>query len=315
MERIVFLERNTFTVEFRAPAFAHEWTDYSHTQPDEVIERLSGATIAIVNKLPLRAETLAQLPLLKMIAVAATGVDNIDLEFSRAHKIVVSNVRNYARHSLPEHVLMLTLALRRQLTGYREDVRRGLWQQAAQFCLHTRAIHDIQGSTLGIIGYGALGQAVERLMRAVGMRVLIAERKGAKAIRAGRVAFEEILRSSDVLTLHCPLSAETKNLIGAAELEMMKEHAILINTARGGLVDEAALANALLSGKIGGAAVDVLTIEPPREGNLLLDLQLPNFILTPHVAWASQEAQRLLADQLMENLEAFVAGRPQMVVT
>ncbi len=152
-------------------------------------------------------------------------------------------------------------------------------------------------------------------MRAVGMRVLIAERKGAKAIRASRVAFEEVLRSSDVLTLHCPLTAETKNLIGAAELEMMKEHAVLINTARGGLVDEAALANALLSGKIGGAAVDVLTTEPPREGNPLLDLQLPNFILTPHVAWASQEAQRLLADQLIDNLEAFVAGRPQMVVT
>ncbi|HMF57468.1 MAG TPA: D-2-hydroxyacid dehydrogenase [Pyrinomonadaceae bacterium] len=315
MERIVFLERNTFTVEFPRPRFEHDWVEYARTTPGEILERLTEATIAIVNKLPLRESELAQLPRLKMIAVAATGVDNIDLSYCRSREIVVSNVRNYARHSLPEHVLMLILALRRQLTGYREDVRRGMWQQSAQFCLHTHAIHDIDQSTLGIIGYGALGQAVERLARAVGMRVLVAERKHAQTIREGRADFEEILRSCDVVTLHCPLTAETRNLIGAIELEMMQPHAILINTARGGLVDESALAHSLLAGKIGGAAFDVLTTEPPREGNPLLDLQLPNFILTPHVAWASQEAQRILADQLVDNLEAFVTGRPQMVVT
>ncbi len=315
VERIVFLERNTFTVEFRRPRFPHEWVDYAPTTRDEMVERLRDATIAIVNKLPLGADALAQLPLLKMIAVAATGVDNIDLNYCRAHRIVVSNVRNYAHHSLPEHVLMLILALRRQLVGYREDVRRGMWQQAAQFCLHTHAIQDINQSTLGIIGYGSLGKAVERLARAVGMRVLISEHKGAPKVRDGRISFEEILRSCDVVTLHCPLTEETRNLIGATELEMMQPHAILINTARGGLVDEAALAQALLAGKIGGAGFDVLTSEPPREGNVLLDLQLPNFILTPHVAWASVEAQRILADQLVDNLEAFIAGRPQMVVT
>ena len=315
VERIVFLERNTFTVEFRRPRFPHEWVDYARTTRDEIVERLQDATIAIVNKLPLDADALAQLPLLKMIAVAATGVDNIDLNYCRAHRIVVSNVRAYARHSLPEHVLMLMLALRRQLIGYREDVRRGMWQQAAQFCLHTHAIQDINQSTLGIIGYGSLGKAVERLACAVGMRVLISEHKGARTLRDGRIGFEEILRSCDVVTLHCPLTEETRNLIGATELEMMQPHAILINTARGGLVDEAALAQALLAGKIGGAGFDVLTSEPPREGNVLLDLQLPNFILTPHVAWASQEAQRILADQLVDNLEAFVNGVPQMVVT
>jgi glycerate dehydrogenase len=314
MEKIVFLERNTFRVDFRRPAFAHEWTDYGETWPNQVVERLREATIAICNKLPLRESELSRLPRLKLIAVAATGVDNIDLAYCRSHGIAVSNTRNYAEHSLPEHVLMLMLTLRRNLVSYREDVKQGRWHEAKQFCLLDYPLHDLHGSIMGIIGYGFLGQAVEKLARAVGMRTLISEHKGATTIRARRTPFAELLRKSDVVSLHCPLTAETRGLIGAKELGMMEPSALLVNTARGGLVDEAALVEALKSGVIAGAAFDVLSAEPPRQGSPLLELDVPNLIVTPHVAWASNEAMQTLADQLIENLEAFVSGNPQNLV-
>jgi glycerate dehydrogenase len=305
MERIVFLDRSTLKANVRRPAFEHEWTEYQMTAQAEVVERLKGATIAITNKVPLREAELARLPQLKLIAVAATGTDIIDLDYCRGRNLPVSNVRGYARHSVPEHVLMLILSLRRNLFHYREEVVRGLWQQASSFCLLTHTIRDLEDSTLGLIGYGALGQAVEKLALAFGMRVLISEHKNAEKIRAGRVSFEEVLRASDIISLHCPLNAQTRGLIGKAEFEMMRREAVLINTARGGLVDEAALVAALRSGLIAGAGFDVLTKEPPREGNPLLDLNLHNFILTPHIAWASREAMQALADQLIDNIEAF----------
>ena len=315
MQRIVFLERDTFRASFRRPAFAHEWTEYASTTPVEVVERLRGASVCICNKVRLGEAELSQLPELRFIAVAATGVDNIDLDYCRRHALLVSNVRDYARHAVPEHVFALVLALRRSLIGYRQDLRDGAWQRADQFCLLNRTIRDLWGSTLGIIGYGALGKAVAKLGEAFGMRVLIGERKGAQSVRAGRTGFAETIETSDVLSLHCPLKEETRNLIGAAELERMRVDALLINTARGGLVDERALASALVAGKIGGAGFDVLTSEPPREGNPLLELDLPNFILTPHVAWASREAMQALADQVIENIEAFVAGTPRNLVS
>jgi glycerate dehydrogenase len=310
LEKIVFLDRSTLKADIRRPAFAHEWIEYAETRPTEVVERLGGATIAITNKVRLGEAELSKLPELKLIAVAATGVDIIDLEYCRERGIVVSNVRNYARHAVPEHVFMLTLALRRNLISYREDINGGAWQRATQFCLLDHDIHDLHGSALGIIGYGALGQAVEKLALAFGMRVLISEHKGARRVRAGRTSFDETLRASDIITLHCPLTEETRSLIGMAELEKMKRHALLINTARGGLVDEAALAEGLRVGLIAGAGFDVLSSEPPRGGgNPLLDLKLPNFILTPHVAWASREAMQALADQLVDNIEAFKEGK------
>lgn len=306
MEKIVFLDRSTLKADVRRPAFAHEWTEYAETRPAEVVERLGGATIAITNKVPLREAELSSLPELKLIAVAATGIDIIDMEYCRERGITVSNVRNYARRAVPEHVFMLTLALRRNLIRYREDVQGGAWQRATQFCLLDHDIHDLYGSTFGIIGYGALGQAVEKLALAFGMRVLVSEHKGAREMRDGRVSFEETLRASDIISLHCPLTDETRALIGTAELEKMKRQALLINTARGGLVDEAALAEGLRCGLIAGAGFDVLSHEPPRDGgNPLLDLRLPNFILTPHVAWSSREAMQALADQLIDNIEAF----------
>jgi glycerate dehydrogenase len=191
---------------------------------------LANATIAICNKVAMSGESLSQLPHLKLIAVAATGVDNVDLEFCRGKGINVCNTRGYAVGSLPEHALMLMLALRRNLVGYRDDVKDGQWHEASQFCLLGRPIGDLAGATIGIIGYGTLGQSMARLARAIGMDVLIAERKGATVAREGRTRFEDVLRRSDVISLHCPLTDETRNLIGVAELQLMKSDAILINT-------------------------------------------------------------------------------------
>jgi glycerate dehydrogenase len=313
-QKIVFLDRSTIIANIRRPNFEHEWTEYETTAPGEVVERLRDATIAITNKVPLREAALEQLPGLKFIAVCATGVDIIDLEYCRRRNLPVANVRGYALHTLPEHVMMLILSLRRSLFSQREDVLRGEWQRAEGFCLLTHTMRDLHASTLGIVGHGTLGRAVEKLALAFGMNVLVAEHKGAQGVRAGRVSFEEVLRASDVVTLHCPLNEETRGMIGRAELELMRRDAILINTARGGLVEEAALAEALRARVIAGAGFDVLTKEPPRDGNPLLDPNLPNFILTPHVAWASREAMQTLADGLISNIEAFVRGEPQNVI-
>jgi glycerate dehydrogenase len=315
MERIVFLERNTFRAHFRKPEFVHEWIEHGETSPAEVVERLRHATIAICNKLSLREAELSLLPELKLIAVAATGVDNIDLEYCRRRGLPVCNTRGYAVHSLPEHVLALMLALRRNIISYRQEVSEGKWQTAKQFCLLNYPIHDLRGSTLGVIGHGVLGQAMEKLADSIGMRVLIAERRDSESIRPGRTPFADVLREADVITLHCPLTVATRNMIALPELQSMKRTALLINTARGGLVNEIDLREALRTGLIAGAGFDVLSSEPPREGNPLLEIQAANFILTPHVAWASSEAMQILADQLIDNLEAFVRGVPRNLVS
>ena len=311
---IVFLERNTFNIPFPRPRFPHEWIEYDETDVNEIVTRLREATIVISNKLPLRKETLAQLASLQLIAVAATGVDNIDLEYCKEHQITVSNTRGYAVNSLPEHALMLMLALRRNLIAYRQDVEAGRWNDARQFCLLFHPIGDLREAKLGVIGYGRLGQSMAQLAQAVGMEVMIAERKNATQIRDGRVAFEKVVSDSDVLSLHCPLTDDTRNLIGAEELNLMKRDAVIINTARGALIDDYALIDALTNQKIAGAGIDVLRVEPPREGSLLLDLRLPNLIVTPHNAWASRQAMERLAAQLIDNLEAFVRGEPRNLV-
>lgn len=315
MEHIVFLDRSTLEAKLRRPDFPHHWQEYATTAPEESIVRLKDATIAITNKVPLRAETLVQLPQLKLIAEAATGVNNIDVDWCREQGIAVANIRNYAVHAVPEHVFMLILALRRNLLAYRADLQRGLWQQSDQFCLFTHPVRDIYGSTLGIIGHGTLGQAVAEMAQAFGMKVLFAEHKNVAAIRPGFASFEQVLAESDIVTLHLPLTEATRNLIGADELSRMKPSSLLINAARGGVVDEAALAEALREGHIAGAGTDVLSVEPPRAGNPLLALDLPNLVLTPHIAWASSEAMQILADQLIDNIEAFVAGAPRNLVT
>jgi glycerate dehydrogenase len=259
----------------------------------------------------LRREMLEQLPQLRMIAVAATGTDNVDMACCRERGIVVSNIRNYSVHTVPEHVFMLMLALRRNLLAFHADVQRGEWQKSPQFCLFTHPVQDLHGSTLGIVGNGAIGRAVGTIARAFGMNVLLAEHKGAGEVRVGYTNFDELLEKSDVITLHLPLNDATRHLISDAEFPRMKPGALLINTARGGLVDEVALRVALLSGRIAGAGFDVLATEPPADGHPLLALDLPNFILTPHIAWSGRAAMQILADQLIDNIEAFAAGTPQ----
>jgi glycerate dehydrogenase len=314
-QRIVYLERESVIAEVRRPRFEHDWVEYPGTLPDQVLARLQGCTIAITNKAPLTAATVDALPELKMVAVAATGTNIVDLEACRRRGIVVSNIRGYAAHTVPEHVFSLLLALSRNLVAWRASVQAGHWQQSDQFCLFDHPIRDLHGATLGVIGSGgSLGGGVIRLAEAFGMRVLRAEHKGVASPRPGYAVFSDVLREADALTLHCPLTAVTQGLIGEAELRAMKPGALLINTARGGIVVERALIRALKEGWIGGAGFDVLTAEPPPAGHPMLDpelLALPNFLLTPHVAWASRPAMQALVDQLIDNIEAFVAGSPR----
>ena len=314
MLRIVQLEGESLIADVRRPAFVHEWVEHAKTSPSQVIERLARATIAITNKVPINAAAIAALPDLKMIAISATGTNNVDLNACRGRGIVVSNIRGYAEHTVPEHVMALLLALSRNLVAWRETLQADGWQRAEQFCLFDHPIRDLHGATLGLIGSGTLGNGVALLAEAFGMRVLRADRKGAAVVRPGYTAFADVLATADAISLHCPLTAETQNLIGEAELKAMKPSALLINTARGGIVDEAVLMRALKEGWIGGAGFDVLTTEPPPADHPMLDpalLALPNFLLTPHVAWSSRPAMQTLADQLIDNIEAFVAVAPK----
>jgi glycerate dehydrogenase len=317
-EHIVFLDRETISPEtrLRRPAFPHRWTEFERTSPEEVVERCRDATIVILNKVRLPGAAIDELPRLRLVAVAATGTDVVDVKACAARGIVVSNIRNYAVHTVPEHTFALILALRRSLLAYRDSVRRGRWQEAGQFCFFDHPIRDLAGSTLGIIGEGAIGGSVADLGRAFGMRTLFAAHKGSTGMGPLYTPFDEVLEQSDVITLHCPLTPATRNVIAAAEFAQMKRKPLLINTARGGLVDEEALAAALRSGQIAGAGFDVATVEPPGPDHPLMRLlDLPNFVLTPHTAWASAQAIQGLADQLIDNVEAFQAGRPANVVT
>ncbi len=310
---IVFLDRDTISPDttLRAPSFAHTWVQHNRTRADEAAARIADADIVIVNKVKLTADVLAQAPKLKLIAVAATGTDNIDLAVCQQRGIVVSNVRNYAKHTVPEHTFALIFALRRSIYAYRDAVKAGRWQEAAQFCFFDYPIRDLAGSTLGIMGDGVLGQSVATIGRALGMRVLFSAHKGRTGQGSLYTPFEEVLRQSDILTLHCPLNANTRHMIGAAEFAQMARKPLLINTGRGGLVDEAAVGPALQAGHIAGAAFDVTSVEPPPADHPFMALlDRPDFILTPHVAWASAEAIQALADQLIDNVEAFVRGAP-----
>jgi len=290
------------------------WRFHSIADPEDVVTRLRGAAVAVTNKVLLDARLLESLPDLKFICIAATGTNNVDLEAARRLGLPVSNVRHYAGASVAQHVFALILALTVRLDDYRQAVARGDWQASPYFCLLDFPIRELAGKTLGIVGHGDLGQAVGRLGEAFGMDVLVAGRRG-MAAPAGRAPFEEVLARADVLTLHCPLTDETRGMIGAAELARMKPDAVLINTARGGLVDEAALAAALRAGRLGGAGMDVLTREPPVDGNLLIDPTIPNLIVTPHIAWASREARQRVLDDVATSVRAFLAGTPRNLVT
>lgn len=282
------------------------WELHDHTRPDELAARLSGRDLAITNKCPLDADALAA-SRLKLVCVAATGTNNVDLEAARRLGIRVCNVTAYATPSVAEHTFALILSLTRRLGEHRRAAREE-WPQSPHFCVLDYPVRELAGRTLGIVGHGELGHAVARLGEAFGMRVLISERPGAAEPRPGRTPFPTVLQTADVLSLHCPLTPETRGLIDAAALQRMPRHALLINTARGGIVDEDALLAALQSGRLGGAALDVLASEPPPARHPLLNAELPNLIITPHVAWAAREARQRLVDELQANIEAFQAG-------
>ncbi|QDQ28573.1 D-2-hydroxyacid dehydrogenase [Chitinimonas arctica] len=311
MLNIVFLDRASLPVPLPPLAPAHRWTEYPSTDPAQLLERCADADIVISNKVMLDAATLKALPRLKLIAVAATGVNNVDLAAAASQGIAVCNIRAYAEISVPEHALMLMLTLLRSLPAYQRDLAAGAWQRSPYFCHFGAPVRDLHGRTLLIVGGGALGQRTATLARAFGMQIQFAEHKGHSDCRAGYVPFADGLAKADVISLHCPLNEQTRNLIGPAELAAMKSDAVLINTARGGLVDEAALLTALQEGRLGGAGMDVLHEEPPRRGNPLLTAELPNLLITPHIGWASFEAMSSLAAQLIGNIEAWMAGEPR----
>lgn len=285
-------------------------TEYDNTAPDQVVERIGDHPIVISNKVKINADTLRQCPTLKLIAVTATGVNNVDIEAARQAGIQVANVNHYSTGSLVQHTFSLMLALTTHLIPYTQDVKKGVWKNSSNFCLMHHPITELAGKTLGIVGSGDLGQSVATVAKAFGMHVLVAARPNTPyplEEYLSRTPFYDLLPKVDVLSLHCLLSAETREMIGAPELSLMKASALLINTARGGLINEAALADALQHGRIGGAGLDVLSEEPPVNPNPLLALDLPNLIITPHCAWASREARQRLIDKTALNIRYFLS--------
>lgn len=283
------------------------WRSHDSTEEADVAERIADATVVISNKVRLDDAALQGASHLRLICISATGTNHVDLDAAKRRGIAVCNVLRYATPSVVQHVFALMLALSTRLPDYGRAVGEGRWQRGAQFCLLDYPIHEVAGKTLGIVGYGELGQAVARVAEAFGMRVMVARRPGAPAM-PDRVSLHELLPQVDVLSIHCPLTPETRGLIGVKELALMRPNALLLNTARGGIVDEAALAEVLRGGRLGGAGVDVLSEEPPVHGNPLLARDVPNLIVTPHIAWASFEARQRLVDEVAENIRAFLSG-------
>ena len=281
---------------------------YASTQPEQVLERVKQADIIITNKVVINAETIQQCPQLKLILISATGTNNVDLEQAKAQEIVVSNCQGYGTSAVAQHTISLMLALATSLLQYDHAVKQGEWNKSPIFCLLDFPIVELSGKTLGILGYGELGQAVAKLAEAFGMKILV----GALPDRATdqRLPLSELLPQVDFLSLHCPLTEQTRDLIGAKEFELMKNSAFLVNCARGGIVNEQALADALRAGEIAGAATDVLTVEPPQNGNVLLTDDIPNLIITPHSAWGSIDARQRIVNQVVENIQAFQNGQP-----
>ncbi|WP_457577584.1 D-2-hydroxyacid dehydrogenase [Desulfomarina sp.] len=285
---------------------------YSQTPPEKVIERIKDAEIVILNKVKINGSHLQHCRSLKLICLVATGTDVVDLEAAKKHNITVCNCQAYGTDSVAQHVFASLLALCTNLLSYEKSVRQGRWQKADQFCYLDYPIAELKNKTMGIIGYGNNGKRVAELAGAFGMRIEIGRSPGSND--TARPTLRELAPKLDVLTLHCPLTPETRNLINGEILSLMKPTAYLINTARGGIVDEEALLAALKNGKLAGAATDVLTAEPPVHSNPLIDAQLPNLIITPHVAWASREAREEILNQTVENIKKFKIGHPVRTV-
>ena len=281
---------------------------YDVTGKDQVEERIRDADIVFANKIRLSEQLLASASKLKLIAVTATGTDNIDIESARRNGIAVANIRGYCTESVVEHVFGTLLMLTHSLAAFRTSVRDGEWHTSADPFLLVHPVRELSAMTMGIVGFGSLGRGVARIAKTFGMNVIVAARPGASKVDNDRVPFGDLLAKADVVSLHCPLNEETRNLFGAAQFRRMKESAILIHTARGGLVDSAALVDALRSGEIAAAAIDVLPKEPPVDGDPILDYEGENLIVTPHIAWATNESRQNAIDELAANTKAFIAG-------
>lgn len=308
--KIVFLDSTAVPphLPIPRPDFAHEWIEYEYTAPEQTVERMKDADIAVTSKVIFSREVMQQLPKLKLIAVTATGTNNIDLIAAKDLGIAVKNVTGYSSVTVPEHVIGFIFAFKHSLMGWHKDQLEGRWGQSKQFCYFDYPITDVRNSTLGIIGKGCIGSEVGRLATALGMKVLYAEHRHATACREGYTPFEEVLKQADVVTLHCPLTETTTNLINQETLSLFKPGAFLINTGRGPLVDETALLEALQGGRLGGAALDVLVKEPPVADHPLIVAAktMPNLIITPHIAWASDSAVTTLVNKVRSNIEEFV---------
>lgn len=283
-------------------------TIYDETDPQQMAERIADAEIVLGNKVLLRDMLIKGAPKLRFIGLTATGADNVDLDAARERDIAVCNIRAYCTASVAEHVFGCLLSLAHNLGSYVRDVRQGAWQQADLFCLLTHPISELSEMTLGIVGFGELGKGVARIGKAFGMEVLVCARPGVDTVPDGRVSFDELLGRADVISLHCPLDDATRGLFGADQFRAMKTSAVLINTARGGLVDSQALASALRDGEIRAAAIDVLPQEPPADGDPLLDYQGDNLMLTPHIAWGTWRARQNAIDDLTANIRSFFDG-------
>lgn len=293
---------------------------FASTTPDQVHDRIAGCEILIVNKVHLGRELLAGNPSLRLVCLAATGSDNIDLRAARELGITVCNIRNYCTPSVVQHVFGMLLSLNLHFHEYRQLLAEGAWQQSPHFCLLDHPARELAGLNFGIIGYGQLGRAVAGVAQAFGMRILVSEslRPGSapasqliEGLPVERLPLAVLLTRSDVLSLHCPLTPATRHLINAESLRLMRSDAVLINTARGALVDEVALLAALRAGRLGAAAIDVLPEEPPIHGNPLLDARLPNLLVTPHIAWAARDARQRALDEVVANIQAFLNGEPR----
>lgn len=311
--KIVFLDSESLPTPLPRPVEATTWLERASTTENEVVTALAGAAVAITNKVAIRREHLDQLPDLRLICVAATGYDCIDIAACRDRGVVVCNVPAYSARSVSESVIGSMFALRRHMLSYLVAARE--WPASKHFCVHKQPIRDVAGSVMGIIGRGAIGGATGHLAQALGMKVMYADHANAKEVREGYVAFDEVLAHADVISLHCPLTPQTSKLIGANQLRRMKRGALLINTARGGLIDESALYDALNSGALGGAALDVLDGEPPVAQHPLLNIQHPNLLITPHVAWASCSSIQILRDVILGNIRDFANNRARNVVS
>ena len=292
--------------------WAENWHYYPQTSPDEMLQRVSDAELVITNKVVLDRSVLSKCKQLKLVCVIATGTNNVDLQAAEELGVAVTNITGYGTPSVVQHVFALLLSLTTRLNEHQSSSRNGEWAASPNFCVLDYPFNELSGKTMGIIGFGELGRGVAKVAEAFGMKVIVAQHAGGPEasgpVASGRVSLQELLSTADIISLHVPLAENTRNLIGEDEFKLMKSSAILINTARGGIVDETALVNALNTGELGGAGFDVLSAEPPRNGNPLLDYDKPNLIVTPHIAWGAVESRQRLVNLVAENISAFQKG-------